>query len=72
MDWWTELPAWLRMLIGLVILIAGIAIFACCMTGVFPGGDNLLSRSSIGLMAVGFVLVVFGGKSSSEKNGYHF
>lgn len=58
-SWWSELSPWIRYgVAGLFLLISTALLFA----GTFwPWG-----------WAVGFVLLIFGGPSSSDKNGYNF
>lgn len=61
MDAWMDLPAWLRLVVALIICGVGVAIFW------FVSG-----RLGIGVAALGFAMFIFGGKSDSEKNGYRF
>lgn len=61
LDFWSELPAWLRITIAVSIMIAGslIAYFAAIRLGLL-------------MLGVGFVMALIGGKSQSERNGYRF
>ena len=61
LDAWSELPAWLRILIAVGMMVAGalIAWFESVRLGFL-------------LLGVGFVMTMIGGKSQSERNGYRF
>jgi membrane protein implicated in regulation of membrane protease activity len=61
MELWSELPAWLRLTIGLVLMIVGalIAIFVHIRIG-------------LAMLAVGTVMMLVGGKTRAEKSGYNF
>ena len=61
LDWWTDLPAWLRIATALLVLAAGG--FVLWYVSV---------RLGAALLGLGFILVVLGGKSQSEKKGYRF
>jgi len=61
LDFWTDLPAWARLLVALGLMIAGAAIFWWVSI-----------RFGIAVFAVGFVLFCIGGKSKAEKQGYRF
>ena len=61
LEWWADRPAWIRYLVALFFLATGGAI-----------GYWLSIRLSIVPLALGFVMLVFGGNDDSEKNGYHF
>jgi hypothetical protein len=75
LQWWLDLPAWLRMGISLIFLIAGAAIV---LYGVLTPQEKMLPRERdeiiIGFMCVGvgLALLIAGGKSDAEKNGYKF
>lgn len=58
---WLEFPAWLRMGIALLIAVIGVLTFIFASV-----------RAGAVLSGVGFVLLLVGGKSDSEKNGYRF
>ncbi|MGC4106192.1 MAG: hypothetical protein QM753_07525 [Thermomicrobiales bacterium] len=59
MEFWMDLPAWLRLITALIVLSVGVVIF------LFISG-----RLGMILAALGFCMFIFGGKSSSEKSGY--
>lgn len=61
LDWWTDLPAWLRITTALLVLATGA--FVLWYVSV---------RLGAALLGLGFILVVLGGKSQSEKKGYRF
>jgi|HubBroStandDraft_6_1064221.scaffolds.fasta_scaffold19406_2 hypothetical protein len=58
MDWWRNLPAFVRIPIALVVLFLA--------TGAFLAG----LRAGIGLFAVGLILLMT-GPSDARKKGYH-
>ena len=60
-DWWSELPWWLRYGVGLVFLSGGVFFFL----------NGLLGLGGI-CAGIGVVMLVLGGKSESEKKGYRF
>ena len=57
---WYDAPWWLRVIIALVPLLISTALFFFADT-IWPWG-----------WAVGGVLLLFSGRSQSEKKGYHF
>ena len=58
-DWWTDLPWWLRYGVAVTFLLISTVLY---FAGWFwPWG-----------WAVGIVLLMFGGRSDSEKKGYRF
>ncbi len=59
--WWLDLPAWLRLITSLLVLVAGILIF-------------LFANIRLGLVltVVGCMLIIFSEKSPGEKSGYKF
>ena len=57
--WWSGLPWWLRY--GVAFLLLGISTAFFFMGKIWPWG-----------WAVGGVLLLFSGKSESEKKGYRF
>ena len=61
LDWWTDLPAWLRIVFALVVMITGGLVFWFVSV-----------RFGAGIFGFGFILMVLGGKSESEKKGYRF
>ena len=61
LDAWMELPAWARIGSALVLMLLGALVFLFVNV-----------RTGIVLIGVGFVLLLMGGKTDSEKNGYHF
>ncbi len=70
--WWLGLPAWLRMVLGLVVLLIGGGIVLAGLTGHIIEGQRVFPRFSLILIGLGFAMIVFGGKSDSERGGYHF
>jgi hypothetical protein len=61
LDFWTELPAWLRL--GSALLLIGLGALLLYFVSI---------RLGCVLMGVGVVLLLVGEKSKSEKNGYRF
>ena len=61
MDFWTDLPSWLRLVIALIVLGLGVVIFF-----------SISVRLGLGIAGLGFAMFIFGGKTDSEKNGYKF
>jgi hypothetical protein len=61
LDWWSELPAWLRYGVAIVFLLVG---------GLVMVGGGF--RFGAAAVAIGFALLVVGGPSDSEKKGYRF
>jgi hypothetical protein len=61
LDFWMELPAWLRL--GSAMLLIGLGVFFLFFVGI---------RRGCVLMGVGVVLLLVGEKSKAEKNGYRF
>ena len=61
MDAWMNLPAWARLLVALIAMGAGVAVFWWVPI-----------KFGIGLFVIGFVLFCIGGKSRGEKQGYRF
>ena len=62
-EWWASLPWWLRY---------GIAIFFLLISIILALVQVLPWNWAMGGCAIGFVLLVFSGKSDSEKKGYRF
>jgi hypothetical protein len=60
-DWWINLPAWLRLIVALGLIILGALIFWF-----------VSMRLGIIIAVIGFGFFVAGGKSSAEKKGYRF
>jgi hypothetical protein len=60
-DMWLDLPAWLRVLLALGIMVAGGAI-----------AWYLSFRVGLVIFALGFALFLFGGASGGEDKGYKF
>ena len=60
-DMWLDLPAWLRLLVALGIMVGG---------GVIAW--YLSARVGIVIFALGFALFLFGGSSGGEDKGYKF
>ena len=61
LDFWTELPAWLRVTIAGGMMVAGALIFYF-----------VALRLGLFLLGLGFVMILIGGKSQSERYGYGF
>ena len=61
LDWWTDLPWWLRL--GSALLLMAVGVLAFWFVSV---------RLGAGLAGLGLILFALGGKSESEKKGYRF
>jgi len=61
MELWTELPWWARLIVSIGLIVGGLAAFL-----------NGYPRSGGGMLGLGVVLLLIGGRSDSEKNGYRF
>lgn len=71
-DWWTGLPGWLRFVFGLVVMLLGGGILWAGLTGRIIAGRRACSTLALALIGLGFAMMLIGGKSDSERNGYHF
>ncbi len=72
LEWWMDLPAWLRVTMGLVTMAAGGLVLWAGMSGALMPGRRVVFYGAFGLIGAGLAMVVIGEKSSSEKNGYRF
>lgn len=70
--WWTELPSWLRVGLGLMVLLTGVGILWAGMTGHIIEHTRVCPRISLVLIGVGLAMILIGGKSESERKGYRF
>lgn len=61
LDWWIDLPWWLRLGVALGLMGAGALVFW-----------YVSIRLGILMVGVGLVLFLIGGKSQAEKKGYRF
>ena len=61
LDFWIELPWWLRLIIAGAI--AAVGVLLCLFVSV---------RAGYVLTGLGVVMMVVGGRTPSEKNGYRF
>ena len=68
-DWWLELPSWLRTLVALVWIGVGAAIFVLAGRIRLPTEMAKVAGLIIG---IGFGLLLASGRTKSEKNGYRF
>ena len=61
LDWWSELPPWLRLGTALGLMVGGalVAYFVSV-------------RAGFVMLGVGFILFLMGGPTKAEKNGYRF
>ena len=57
----TSVPWWIRLTLALVFLLLGVVVFLA---------DSM--RAGLVFGVIGFVLLLFSGRSDSEKNGYNF
>ena len=72
LGWWTDLPAWLRVGLGVVVLLTGGGILWAGMTGHIIEHRRVCPRISLVLIGLGFAMILIGGKSDSERKGYRF
>lgn len=73
LDLWIDLPAWLRMLVALAVIGGGGAIVYAWLTGGFVISQyTFLPPLGMGLCGMGLVMLLVGGRSRAERNGYRF
>jgi len=60
-DWWLGLPAWIRMILAVIMFAIGAAL---CWWFDF--------RVGLIFVALGMAMIFVGGASDSEKKGYRF
>jgi hypothetical protein len=70
---WSELPAWIRIGSGLVLMLIGIVwVVAGAMGYLDDPGQRSISKVALVMIALGFAMFAIGGQTDSEKNGYRF
>lgn len=67
LELWMDLPPWLRIVVALGLMALGVAIVWISYTEA-----RRIPFAGLGIAATGLVLVLVGGKSNAEKNGYRF
>lgn len=72
LDRWIELPAWLRVGLGVMVLLAGFGLLWAWATRFFAFPRRYVLTGALALVGAGFGMILVGGKSDSERNGYHF
>lgn len=73
LDLWLGFPAWMRMIAALALIgIGGWIVYLWLFGGREVAEYRFLPLIGAGIVAMGFVLVLVGGRSNSERNGYHF
>ncbi|MGH7213182.1 MAG: hypothetical protein ACREIT_00140 [Tepidisphaeraceae bacterium] len=72
LDWWIGLPAWLRIGLGVVVLLAGAGVLWAWATGYFAVPRRHVLTLGLALAGLGFGMILVGGKSDSERKGYRF
>jgi hypothetical protein len=60
-DFWLEMPAWARVVLGIVLILAAVVLFL--------GGAG--TRFPVIVGAIGLVCVLFAG-AGNDKSGYNF
>jgi len=77
LQWWLDLPGWIRFAAGLVFLVPGAGIvYSYAMEK--PAVNEMIPKDHSGmiggfiLVGIGVILLAMSGKSDSDKNGYHF
>lgn len=70
LEWWMELPAWLRMTLGVVLMVVGGLILWAQIAS--DAGNRRAYTWPIAMCGLGFAMVMVGGKTDSEKNNYRF
>lgn len=77
LDWWSDLPWWLRLGVAFAIIALGIVVVLTStrhMVGELivddPGRYQMILGFAI--MGIGLGMAFIGGKSDSEKKGYKF
>jgi hypothetical protein len=77
LQWFLDLPGWVRFCSGLVFLIPGAwIVYSYAMEKqdlheMIPKDHSGMIGGFI-LIGIGVILMALGGKSDSDKNGYHF
>jgi hypothetical protein len=75
---WSDLPWWERLGLGLIVTAMGIAL---CIRSIASGGPSGLFIEDVSryrlilgfaLTGIGFGMLMIGGRSDAEKNGYKF
>jgi hypothetical protein len=70
LELWIGLPAWLRMLVGLgLMVLGGLIVYGYVVAE--PRPRRLPTFGAL-LFGTGLVLILLGSKSDAEKNGYRF
>jgi hypothetical protein len=72
LDWWIELPAWLRIVLGVVMLVAGGLLLWAWATGYFAMPRRHVLTLGSALAGLEFGMILIGGKSDGERNGHRF
>ena len=79
LGFWTDLPWWVRLGLGLAVTAVGVVIVIKCVHG--GGGSVTLFVDDVSkyqlllgfaITGIGFGMLMIGGRSDSEKNGYKF
>jgi len=77
LQWWLDLPGWIRFCAGLLFLIPGaIIVYSYAMEK--PEPNAIIPKDHSGmiggfiLVGIGVILLAISGKSDSDKNGYRF
>jgi hypothetical protein len=72
LNWWIDLPAWLRVGLGVVLLVAGgTVLWVWARAHSVAPRRHILTLASV-LAGLGCGMILVGGKSNSERNGYRF
>jgi hypothetical protein len=77
LQWWLDLPGWIRFVAGLIFLIPGAIIVYSYATEkqdvheMIPKDHSGMIGGFI-LVGIGVILLAMSGKSDSDKNGYRF
>jgi hypothetical protein len=78
LSFWTDLPWWARLGLGLAVTACGIIIVVRSGAGGGPSGLFVEDVSRYQLLigfaitGIGFGMLLVGGRSDAEKNGYKF
>ncbi len=72
LELWVSLPWWLRIGAGVLSILVGALILFLGLTGRLMEGRRVVWWGAFAFIGAGFAMVMIGGKTDSEKNGYHF
>lgn len=72
LELWMSLPSWLRMIFGVLLMLTGGVVVWMGVNAEIIAGRRTIFTCGFAMIGAGFAMVMIGGKSDSERNGYHF